>query len=86
MTIAYAAETLAQYRVTYEADRHHLCTVAEPRLHATGHASPQPFLPVLEETEWRPALRRVPYRPGRSRREEGHQARLFPLAGEVAAG
>jgi transposase/transposase-like protein len=40
LTLEYATDTLAQYRVTYEADGRQLREVAEPRLFATGHASP----------------------------------------------
>jgi hypothetical protein len=44
---------------------------------ATAHASPQPFLPELDQTEWRPAQRLAPYRPRRFRRSEGTQAQLL---------
>jgi putative transposase len=76
LTLEYATETLAQYRVTYEADGRRLREVAEPRLFATGHASPQPFLPELDQTEWHPAQRLAPYRPRRPRRGDGKQEPL----------
>jgi hypothetical protein len=63
--------------VNYEADGHHLREVVEPRLFATGHASPQPFLPRLEEAEWRPAQRLAPYRPRRRGAERRQRQRLF---------
>lgn len=77
LTLEYETETLARYRVVLEADGHELRAVEEPRFFATGHASPQPFLPPLEETEWQPAQRLAPYRPRRRRRCEGTQERLF---------
>jgi transposase len=86
LTIEYAAETLAQYPVTVEADGRRLREVGEPRLYATGHASPQPFLPPLDEAEWHPARRLAPYRPRRQPGNAGRQTRLFPPPGEAAAG
>jgi hypothetical protein len=65
LTIEHAAETLARYRVTLAGDRHGLRDVAEPRFFPTGYASPQPFLVPLDETEWHPAQRLLPYRPRR---------------------
>jgi hypothetical protein len=62
--------------VTTEADGRGLEEVDEPRLYATGHASPQPFLPELEGLDWRPAQRLAPYRPRRQRSGEGRQERL----------
>ena len=86
LTIEYATETLAQYRVQYEADGRRLQEVTEPRLFATDHASPQPFLAPLETVEWHPAQRLAPYRPRRTRRGEGWQAPLLPLEPGAAAG
>jgi hypothetical protein len=65
VTIEYDAETLAQYPVAFAADGRRLREVGEPRLYATGHASPQPFLSPLDEVEWHPAQRLAPYRPRR---------------------
>ena len=76
LTIEYAAETLAQYPVTVEADGRRLRDVGEPRLYATGHASPQPFLPSLEETKRRLARRQAPYRPRRKTIADAQQAPL----------
>lgn len=61
LPVECAAETLARYRVTLEDDGRSLREVSDPRLYATGHGSRQPFLPGLEETEWHPARRLVPY-------------------------
>ena len=82
VTVEYASDTLAQYRVAYEADGHHFREVDEPRLFATGHVAPQPFLPPLEEVDWQPAHRVAPYRPRRKHRGTGKQEQLFP--GEAA--
>jgi hypothetical protein len=71
LCVEYAAETLARYPVAFEADGRRLRDVGEPRLYATGHASPQPFLPTLEETAWHPARRLAPYRPHRKRGDAG---------------
>ena len=76
VTVEHAAETLAQYPVAFEADRRRIREVGEPRLYETGHASPQLFLPPLDEVEWHPAQRLAPYRPRRQRRDEGTQERL----------
>ena len=76
LTIEYASETLAHYHATVAADGHALTAVAEPRLFATGHASPQPFLPDMAEVESHPVQRLVPYRPRRPRRGEGQQEPL----------
>jgi hypothetical protein len=77
VTIEYAADTLAQYPVTVEADGHRLRDVGEPHLFPHRHPSPQPFLPRLEEMEWHPARRLAPYRSRRSRVAEGRQEPLF---------
>ena len=86
LTVEYATETLAQYRVAVAADGSGLKEVDEARLYETEHASPQPFLPELEGLEWRPAQRLAPYRPRRPR-EDRAQARLFePEEGDAATG
>ena len=73
-------------RVAVAADGRRLQEVDEPRLFATGHASPQPFLAPLEEAEWYPARRLVPYRPRRKRADARRQERLFPEPREASAG
>jgi putative transposase len=57
LTLEFDAETLAQYRVRYEPDGHHLRDVAAPRLFRTGHRSFQLPLWELADAEWRKALR-----------------------------
>jgi hypothetical protein len=86
LTVEYASETVARYRVTYEADGHSRREVGEPRFYATGHASPQPFLPALGEVDLHPAWRLCPYRPRRKRATEGRQERLFDREGEASVG
>ncbi len=86
LTVEYATETLARHRVAYEADGRRLKEVDEPRLYATAHASPQPFLLPLEEVAWHPAQRLAPYRPRRKRGDAGRQGRLFAQEGESSAG
>ena len=86
VTVEYASTTLAQYPVTFEADGHRLRQVGEPRLYATDHASPQPFLSPLDEVAWHPAQRLAPYRSRRKRGDAVPQERLFDREGEVAVG
>jgi transposase len=86
LTIEHASETLAQYRVTAEANGHGLREVAEPRFFATSHGSPQPFLAPLEDTEWHPAQRLAPYRPRRKRVAAEQQAPLPEPDRETASG
>ena len=86
LTIEYASETLAQYHATVAADGRALTEVAEPRLYATGHASPQPFLPVLADLDWYPAQRLLPYRSRRPRRNPGTQVPLPVVARDAQTG
>jgi hypothetical protein len=86
VTIECAAETLAQYPVALEADGRRLREVGAPRLFATGHASPQPFLSPLDDVEWHPARRLAPYRPRRNHADDGGQPPLLALAAESATG
>jgi hypothetical protein len=86
LTIEHASETLAQYRVTLPANGHGLRDVADPRFFATDHASPQPFLPPLDETEWHPVQRLVPYRLRRKRVAAEQQASLPEPDRETASG
>lgn len=79
LTIEYQTTALAQYRVALEADGHRVREVDEPRFFATGHASPQPFLPPLEEVDWLAAQRLIPYRLRRPRRAGQPQPPLFEI-------
>ena len=86
LTTECATDILAQYRATAGADGHRLKVVDEPRLYATKHASPQPFLPELAEVEWHPAQRLMPYRPRRQRRDKGAQEPLLAPETHAARG
>jgi hypothetical protein len=86
LTIEYEAEILAHNRVAFEAGGRGLRDVDEPRLYATGHASPQPFLSSLDETAWHPARRLAPYCPRRKRVGAGRQERLFDEEREASVG
>jgi hypothetical protein len=86
LTIEHAAETLAQYHVAIEADGRRLREVTAPRFFPTGHASPQPFLAPLAETEWHPAQRLAPYRPRRPRVAAEEQAPLPEPDRETVSG
>ena len=80
LSIEYATATLAQYTVAYGPDERQIRRVTAPRLFATQHPSPQPYLPPLEALPWQSALRLPPYRPRRARPRAGRpgQAPLFP--------
>jgi putative transposase len=86
LTVEYATETLARYRVVLEADGHGLREVDEPRFFTTAHASPQPFLAPLDQTEWHPARRVAPYRPRRTRRAAGTQEPLLAPEPDATTG
>jgi hypothetical protein len=86
LTLEYAAETLAQYRVAVEAGGRRLREVDNPRFFTTGHPSPQPFLPRLEELHWHPAQRLAPYRPRQKRLITVQQQRLSLEPQEASAG
>jgi hypothetical protein len=85
LTIEYATEALAQYRLTYEADGRHIRAVSEPRLFATRHQSPQSWLPRLEALDWQPARQLSRYRARRIRQRLAAQLLLFPPADESPA-
>jgi putative transposase len=78
LTIEYAMDTLAQYRVADETDRHHLREVSEPRIDATCMRNPQPFLPLFEASRWQPIQRLTPSQPRHHRTAMSHQTPLFP--------
>jgi putative transposase len=77
LTIEFADEVLAQYRVTYRPDQRHLANVDEPRLFTTPHRSPQPYLWHLGDGEWHRVLRCPAYAPRRRRAELAVQPPLF---------
>lgn len=79
LTVEYATETLAHYRVALEANGRGLKEVTEPRFFATDHGSPQPFLPVVDEVAWEPAQRLSPYRARDLHTAASRQQPLFDL-------
>ncbi|MCA1670103.1 MAG: helix-turn-helix domain-containing protein [Thermomicrobia bacterium] len=79
LTLEYADELLAQYRVRYQPDKAHLRNVAEPRLFATPYQSPQLSLWELSDAEWLKIMRRPDYAPRKARQERIAQPTLFVL-------
>jgi len=65
LTIAFADEPLAQYRVTYQPDQRHLATITEQQLFETAYQSPQLPLWELSDGEWLSVIRVPPYAPRR---------------------
>jgi len=80
LTVEFGDEPLAQYRVTYQPDKRHLKTIADPHLFETPHRPPQLPLWALSDGEWLRVLR-VPTYAARQRRPiaVGGQAALFSL-------
>jgi putative transposase len=83
LTVAFADDTLAQYRVSYEPDERRIKALTEPRLFETRHPSPQPFLWDLGDVEWHTVMRLRPYRARRTPSMIGVQEPLFSLAGNT---
>ncbi len=79
LTVEFADEPLARYRVTYQPDKRQLKTVREPQLFDTPHRSPQLPLWVLGEGEWLRVLKLPGYAPRRHVRGAGTQPALFTL-------
>ncbi|MDQ2787060.1 MAG: helix-turn-helix domain-containing protein [Chloroflexota bacterium] len=77
LTIEFADEPLAQYRVRYQSDKKQLRAVTEPRLFETPFASPQLPLWELNDAEWLKVIRRADYAPRRPRQTPPVQASLF---------
>jgi putative transposase len=85
VTVEYETEALAQYQVSFEADATRIREVNGAQLFPNRYESPQPYLPLLADIEWRPALRLTPYRPRRQRRSVNQPA-LFPWDPDAATG
>ncbi len=77
LTIAFADEPLARYRVRYQPDKQQLRTVEEPYLFETPYRAAQ--LPLWEwnETEWLKMLPVAPYTTRRRRSAGPEQQPLF---------
>jgi transposase len=83
LTLEFADEPLAQYKVEYQPDRRHLRQVEPVRLFATRFRSPQPPLWEVGEGEWLKVVRvPLPARRSRPTGAKGVQGLLFsPPAG-----
>ncbi len=77
LTLEYADEPLAQYKVRYQPDKAHLLTVEEPRLFETPYQSLQLPLWDLSDAEWLKVMRRPDYAPRAIRKETVAQPTLF---------
>ena len=78
LTVEFADEPLAQYRVSYQPDKRHLKAVTDPYLFETPHRSPQLPLWELGDGEWLTVLRLPAYAPRRARPATPLQAPLLP--------
>ncbi len=80
LTIEFADEPVAQYKVRYQPDKAHLLSVEEPRLFETPYRSAPLPLWELSDAEWLKVIRRPPYAPRKSRGEVVRQVALPLLA------
>ncbi len=76
LTLEYADDTLATYKVRYQPGGKGLLDVSEPKLFATPHRSPQPHLWELGETEWLKVVHVPEYIQRRKRQRGVNQAAL----------
>ncbi len=79
LTLEFADEPLAQYKVRYQPDKAHLLAVEEPRVFETPYQSPQLPLWELSDAEWLKVMRRPDYAPRATRQETVAQPTLFGL-------
>lgn len=63
LTVEFADEPLARYRITYQPDKRHLKAVTDQHLFETPHRSPQLPLWAWAEGEWLQVLRVPAYAP-----------------------
>ncbi len=77
LTIEFADEPLARYRVRYLSDKRHLLAVDEPQMFETPYRSAQLSLWELSDAEWLKVVRRPPYAPRKPHRDNPEQAALF---------
>ena len=77
LTIEFADEPLAQYRVRYQPDKAHLLAVEQPMVFETPYQSAQLSLWELSDAEWLKVVRRPPYAPRKPRREDLQQTALL---------
>jgi hypothetical protein len=82
LTITCAQEPLAEYAVTYTADRREFAAVSEVHLFPSPASSPQARLwdaQAISESEWRKVIKLPPYRRHRASKGslEYQQGTLF---------
>jgi hypothetical protein len=53
LTLEFDDETLSEYTITYQRDRHHLRSISSSRFYETHFRSPQPPLLELDPEGWR---------------------------------
>ncbi len=81
LTVEFADEALAQYRVAYQPDKRHFTALGAPRLFETPHRSPQLPLWELGDGEWLKVVRLPDYAPRKRQVVGQRQAPLFALEG-----
>ncbi len=79
LTLEYADEPLAQYRVRYEPAKARLRAVEAPLLFETPYQSPQLSLWDLSDAEWLKVMRRPDYAPRATGRRRLHSRYSSPL-------
>jgi putative transposase len=85
LTVHFAEEPLAQYKVAYASDGKRLRRVTDPRLFETPFRSPQLFLWERGLEDWHLVLRLPGYAPRRRVGDRGMQPPLFALSVEPTA-
>jgi hypothetical protein len=85
LTVHFAEEPLAQYKVAYASDGKRLRRVSDPRLFETPFQSPQLFLWEYGLADWHLVLRLPEYAPRRRVGNLAVQPSLFELDAEPAA-
>ena len=81
LTVAFADEPLAEYRVRYAPGTRRLEAITDPQLFETPFASPQLPLLALDDRDWLKVLRVPLYAPRRPRAAGVSQPPLFSLGG-----
>jgi hypothetical protein len=79
LTVHFAEEPLAQYKVAYASNGTRLRRVSDPRLFETPFQSPQLFLWEQGLKDWHLVLRLPEYAPRQSARPAAIQYPLFSL-------
>jgi hypothetical protein len=86
LTLEFADEALARYKVAYASDAHHLTAVTELQLFETAHRSRQLPLWELGDGDWLKVLPLDPYAPRKGHVTLGVQLPLFPDNREKVGG